>query len=162
VLTWIVATMAATGLAWAGVRSVVADVAAPLPAPTLGTSAGQGSAPAVELSPVAATPRPDRSEPAQGTTRAFQLAGGTATVRFTPETVTVLSAVPASGFSTDVGSSDDHTRVEFESDDHRSRLEVWWADGPRHEVEEHAESGGGDDDRGGGDDDRRGSDEGEG
>jgi len=151
-LTWIVATVAATGLAWAGVRSVVADVAAPLPAPAVVASA---AAPVEPSAPETSRPDPRTPGPARTTTQTFELVGGTATVRFAPETVAVLGAVPAAGFSTDVESNDDHTRVEFDSDGHRSRLEVWWADGPQHQVEEHARGGRGDDDR-------EGSDEGEG
>lgn len=160
-LTWIVATIAATGLAWAGVRSVVDGVAAPLPAPAVTGQATQAP------TPRASEQRPDRpsrptaarpSEVAEATVRTFQLTGGTATVRFSPARVEVVSAVPAPWFTAEVDPAGDITRVEFESDDHRSRLDAWWDGRPRYEVDEHDDRDGGDDrdddDRGrGGDDD---------
>jgi hypothetical protein len=169
VLTWIVATVAATGLAWAGVRSVVDGVAAPLPAPaiTAGPSQVAQQRPADDRptastnSPTTpATSRPEASPPARGeaTVRTFRLVGGEATVRFSPTRVEVLGAAPAPGFSADVDPDGDATRVEFESADHRSRLDVWWDDRPRHEIDEHAQRGGDDDD---GDDDRGGDDGGD-
>ena len=63
--------------------------------------------------------------------------GGTATLRFCPAGVTVVVATPAPGFTVDI--SETHgggVRVEFESDDHRSRLEGWWDGGPQDEVGE--------------------------
>ena len=153
-LTWIAATAAATGLAWLGVRSVVGDVADPLPAPEL-----------IAVSEPAPDPEPSGgpSDPAapETTTRTFTLTGGTATVQFSPTDVTVVSAVPATGFETDVDRDDGRTRVEFESDAHQSRLDVWWDDAPRHSVQENAERGdGGDGD--GDDDDDDGDDGGDG
>ena len=57
--------------------------------------------------------------------------------------VEVLGAVPAAGFTADVEAEDDgSTRVDFESEHHRSRLKVWWRDGPRHEVAEQGRDGG--------------------
>lgn len=148
VLTWIVATVLATGLAWAGVRSVVDNVSAPLPvaAATTGQAGPSERPPAQEPSPESSPrtseqgsePPPERGEPAQPeeTVRTFELYGGTATVRFSPAGVDVLSAVPDAGFSADVEPEDGGMRVEFESDHHRSRLDVWWNGEPRYETEE--------------------------
>jgi hypothetical protein len=87
------------------------------------------------------------------TVRTFELYGGTATVRFSAARVEVLSAVPKAGFSADVEPEDGGMRVEFESDDHRSRLDVWWNGEPRHEIEEQDDDvGHGEDDDGSGDD----------
>lgn len=133
-LIWVVATATATGLAWAGVRSVVTDVAAPLPAAT---------AAAVEVPPTVESTDPTSTAPDAARTRTFELRGGTATVRFGPESVQVLGAVPAAGYTVDVESEDRGTRVRFESADHRSRLHVWWQDGPRYAIDE---GGRGDDD----------------
>jgi hypothetical protein len=164
VFTWIVATALATGLAWAGVRSVVDNVAAPLPVPaaTTGQAGPSERLPAGEasLEPGASEPGSElpsaQSEPVQPeeTVRTFELNGGTATVRFSAAGVEVLSAVPKAGFSADVGPEDGGMRVEFESDDHRSRLDVWWNGEPRHEIEEQDDDGGGhgEDDDGSGDD----------
>ncbi len=70
-------------------------------------------------------------------TRTYDLVGGTATIRFSSTEVTVLAASPSPGFTVDVGGSHDGgARVDFESDDHRSRLDTWWDGGPRDEVRE--------------------------
>lgn len=130
---WILATAGATGLAWAGVRSIVADVAEPLPAssPALAApSDGPGGLPAASAS---------------ARTRTFELVGGTATVGFSADGVEVLGAIPSPGFAADVEREDGGSRIDFESDDHRSRLRVWWGGGPRHRTEEEARDGGGDD-----------------
>jgi hypothetical protein len=134
-LVWLVATAAATGLAWAGVRSVATDVAAPLP-------------PVVTTGPTDAPVDPAPTTPPTSTarTRTFETTGGTATVRFSAAEVEVLGAVPAAGFTVDLEPEDDGSaRVDFESEDHRSRLRVWWSDGPRHEIEEQARDDDGDD-----------------
>jgi hypothetical protein len=144
-LTWIVATVAATGLVWLGVRSVVGGVAAPLPAPALVAES--------EPVPVAAGTRDASADDPQANIRTFTLTGGTVTVRFSPDEVAVLSAVPTSGFETDVDADDGRTRVEFESDRHQSRLSVWWDGGPRHRIDEDDDADDGDDDADDGDDD---------
>ena len=65
-------------------------------------------------------------------TRSYDLVGGTATLRFSPSGVTVVVATPGAGFTVDIGESHGGgARVEFESDDHRSRLDGWWDGGPR-------------------------------
>lgn len=144
-LAWLVATAAATGLAWAGVRAVATDVAAPLPATVTSTPTDPPRDPA-----------PSEQPTTTSRTRTFETTGGTATVRFSPGGVEVLGAVPAAGFVADVEAEDDgSTRVDFESEHHRSRLKVWWRDGPRHEIEERADdddNDDGEDDRGTGDD----------
>lgn len=142
-LVWLAATAAATGLAWAGVRSVATDVSAPLPAvvTTAPTDPSVDPAPSIAPTPTSRT-------------RTFETTGGTATVRFSAAGVEVLAAVPAAGFAVDVEPEDDgSTRVDFESERHRSRLQVWWRDGPRHEVEEQVRDDDGDDEDNG---DRRG------
>ncbi len=70
-------------------------------------------------------------------TRTYPMVGGTATLRFTPAGVTVVSATPRPGFS--VETSPEHgngIRVEFDSDDHRSRVTGWWDGGPQEEARE--------------------------
>lgn len=134
-LVWLLATAAATGLAWAGVRSVATDVAAPLPVAVASAEPPDDAVPAATPTPTART-------------RTFEMVGGTATVQFSATRVEVLGAVPATGFSADVEPEDDgSTRVDFESEDHRSRLTVWWRDGPRHQVEERADDDDGRDER---------------
>jgi hypothetical protein len=63
--------------------------------------------------------------------------------------------VPAAGFTAKVEPEGEGTRVEFESADHRSRLDAWWGDRPRHEIDEQSRDG--DDDSG--DDDERSDDD---
>lgn len=149
-LTWIVATAAATGVAWLGVRSIVNEVAAPLPVPAPAAApsptAVAGSEPESGSQPSSET----ATQPPEPATTTFAMTGGTATVRFAPGEVAVLSAVPSRGFETDVDNEDGRVRVEFRSDDHRSRLEVWWDGAPRHSIREQ--------EQGGDDDDRRGED----
>jgi hypothetical protein len=49
--------------------------------------------------------------------------------------VTVQWANPNAGFEVKVESEHGNgVRVEFESDDHRTRVEGWWADGPQDQV----------------------------
>jgi len=159
VLTWLVATAAATGLAWAGVRSVVDGVAAPLPAPAVPSDGTRTPSDPPADEPSADPTGTPATPPAAGddtTVRTFRLVGGTATVAFSPDGVEIVSAVPEPGFAADVEPEGSATRVEFESAGHRSRLDAWWDGGPRHEAEEQDQHGGGD--GGGGDDDDRGDD----
>lgn len=101
--------------------------------PPAGGSPGSGSPGAVAPTTTAAPPPPATA----ATTRTYNLVGGTATLRFTPDGVTVVVATPKAGFSVDVGDSDDgDARVEFESDEHRSRVDAWWDGGPQDEVRE--------------------------
>ena len=63
--------------------------------------------------------------------------GGNRDTALLPAGVTVLTASPASGFTVEIGDSHGGgKRVEFESEDHRSRLEAWWDGGPQDEVRE--------------------------
>ena len=74
-------------------------------------------------------------------TRTYDLVGGTVTLRFTSAQVTVLTATPKAGFSVDIDETHENgTRVEFESEDHRSRVDAWWDGGPQDEVREEDES----------------------
>ena len=71
------------------------------------------------------------------TTRSYDLVGGTVTVRFSAAGVTLVGATPKAGFSFEKGES--HSgglRVEFEGEDHKSRLDAWWDGGPQDEVRE--------------------------
>lgn len=92
----------------------------------------QGGGPTAITTTTTTTPA---STPA--TTRTYNLVGGTATLRFTPAGVTVVSAVPKAGFSVDVSPDDgEGARVEFESESHDSRVDGWWDAGPQDEVRE--------------------------
>jgi hypothetical protein len=99
--------------------------------PAASTTTTGTSAPTVSEPP----PPPATAELSE--TRTYALVGGTATLRFAPSGVTVVAAAPNPGFS--VETSPEHgngIRVEFDSDEHRSRVTGWWEDGPREEVRE--------------------------
>jgi hypothetical protein len=71
------------------------------------------------------------------TTRSYDLVGGTVTVRFSAAGVTLVGATPKAGFSFEKGESHSNgIRVEFEGEDHKSRLDAWWDGGPHDEVRE--------------------------
>ncbi|MET0903921.1 MAG: hypothetical protein ABWZ52_11825 [Acidimicrobiales bacterium] len=124
----------------AATTTTVATTSTPAPrAPTSTTTTVTGGPTAtttpVTTAPVApSTPVPTAFQPV---TRSYDLVGGSATLRFSPGGVAVVVATPAAGFTVDTGESHDGgARVEFESDDHRSRLDGWWDGGPQDEVRE--------------------------
>ncbi len=77
--------------------------------------------------------------PADAVDQTFELVGGTAVVRYSSTGVTVLYAVPANGYQAKVEPEEGGTKVEFRSEGHRSRVVVWWNNGPQHSVEERGE-----------------------
>lgn len=87
----------------------------------------------------AAVPSPTTTVPpsAPPETRTYTLVGGTATLRFASSGVTVVVASPNAGYAVDVEETHGNgVRVEFSSDEHRSRVEGWWDGGPQDETEE--------------------------
>lgn len=96
------------------------------------------AAPSSPTAPVAVDPAPPApAAPASAETRTYRLIGGTATLRFSASGVTVVTATPNAGFSVKVEPEQgDGVKVEFESDDHRSRVDGSWVDGPVDEVRE--------------------------
>lgn len=169
VVGWLAATAAAVGIAYAGVGAVAGGVVDPLP-PTTGTPVagppGRSPSPtasplattppadpgpvATEPSPPAASPGPSAPTPVTTTAevRSYALVGGSATLRYEPGRVTVVTAEPRQGFIVEVeGDGTVEVRVEFDGDEHRSRLRGAWEDGPRDRVEEDADrdEDGGDD-----------------
>jgi len=104
----------------------------PAPQPARGSTT-TATGPVTPLAPTTTAP-PSSAQPV---TRSYDLEGGSATLHFTPAGVSVVVATPAPGFTVEV--SDSHSggkRVEFESDDHRSRVDAWWDGGPQDEVRE--------------------------
>jgi hypothetical protein len=75
----------------------------------------------------------------QATTQTFSLVGGTAAVSFSPSGVQVLWATAKPGFDVNIQPESPGFKVEFRSEDHRSRLDVWWSGGPQHTVREQPE-----------------------
>jgi cytoskeletal protein RodZ len=176
VSTWVVATLAAIGLAWAGVGLVADQVAEPVrpldvvaatpsssPASSPDATPSPSSAPTASPTPVpddggaaeppAVTgtsddsdddapsgPDDDEGEDASAETRSYRLVGGTVTISYSATRVDVVVATPADGFDVEVerdGPTD--LRVEFTGDDHESRLDASWEEGPRDRIREEAE-----------------------
>lgn len=179
VVGWLAATLVAVGIAYGGVNAVAGRVVDPLP-PTLAlpsndaaaaatpspsaapspssTPAGPTSSPSTTASGAPGAPAteapPVQPAPATATSRSYALTGGTVTLRFEPDRVTVVAAEPAQGFRLEVeGNGTAEVRVEFEGDDHRSRLRGWWDGGPADRVDDVPEHERDDADDDGADDD---------
>lgn len=75
-------------------------------------------------------------QPAQSQTKTFTLIGGTTSIRFSPSETKVLWATPNPGYEVRIEPESPGIKVEFRSDDHRSRIDAWWNGGPRHEIRE--------------------------
>jgi hypothetical protein len=105
---------------------------------TTSTTAPQVTTTTVSSSPATSSPpSPTTTAAPQPVVRSYDLVGGSATLRFSPSGVTVVVASPKAGFTVDISSSHDGgKRVEFESAEHRSRLDAWWDGGPQDEVRE--------------------------
>lgn len=76
------------------------------------------------------------SDPEPYETKTFTLIGGTTAIKFTPSYTKVLWASPNPGYEVRIEPESPGIKVEFRSDDHRSRIDAWWENGPRHEIEE--------------------------
>ncbi len=69
------------------------------------------------------------TEPPQTETASYQLVGGSVTISYSPGAVSLVSAIPQPGFSTDVKhAGPDEVRIRFESDDHASDFRAEWED----------------------------------
>jgi hypothetical protein len=119
--------------------------AGPTPTPT--TPAPSTPAPSTPAMPSTTTtttaPPPSTTTtaaaaPAQ--TQQFNLVGGSTAISFSATGVTVLWANPNPGFDVDIEPESPGWKVEFRSDDHRSRIDVWWSGGPRHEIREEPDN----------------------
>lgn len=107
---------------------------APGGSPSSGSPGPSGGEAATTSTTPAPPPPPPR---AAASTKTYNLVGGTATLRFSSTGVAIVAAVPNAGFSAKVSSAHDNgARVEFESADHRSRVDGWWDGAPRDEVRE--------------------------
>jgi len=77
----------------------------------------------------------------EGVEQIFDLTGGRTAVRFSPTGVSVAWATPAPGYRSEIHTEDGGLEIEFRGQGHRSKIELWWADGPRWEIEEEREDG---------------------
>jgi hypothetical protein len=84
------------------------------------------------------TPNATAASTVGPTTQTFVLVGGTAAVSFSPSGAEVLWATPNAGFGVTIEPESPGFKVEFRSDDHRSRIDLWWAGGPHHDIREEA------------------------
>ena len=107
--------------------------ASPSAAPDVAPTASPSRAPAPTASP-------SRAPASQ--LRTYSMVGGSATLRYEPGRVTVVSAEPAQGFSYSIeGNGTAEVRVDFAGEEHRSRLRATWEDdGPHGEIEESGET----------------------
>jgi hypothetical protein len=137
--TWVAATVLAVMVAWGGVQLVASQVVEPIPPAVVDATEVAPTAGPPPASPPPPTPQPET--PQQASTpaaelRTYQLEGGTVTISFSAESVSVVQATPRNGFSRDVEPEGSGIKVEFRSDTHRSRLDAWWDGGPQERVRE--------------------------
>ena len=104
---------------------------------TTATSASTGStASTVSSSTTSTAGSSPSSTEGEYETQTFQLIGGTTSIKFSPGYTKVLWATPNPGFDVSVEPESPGIKVEFRSDQHRSRVDAWWEDGPQHEIRE--------------------------
>jgi hypothetical protein len=149
---WAAAAVVAVVLAWQGVgivtRQVTEDRPQSLSAGEVGDLASQANpAPDPSASTTSTTaPAPPTTAPpattgtaAAAETRTYNVVGGSVTLRFAPEGVTVVLATPNPGFAVAVEPEHGNgVKVEFDGDSHRSRVDGWWESGPHERVREDA------------------------
>lgn len=106
--TWLVATAAATALAWVAVREVTADV---LPAPATAV--------------VPPSPAPAPSSDGAAVTQTYDLVGGSVTVRFAGSATELEAHTVSPGFTAEVrADGPERVEVRWRSEDHESRITV--------------------------------------
>ena len=148
---WVAAATAATAVAWSAVSVVRTAVETPdRPAVQAGGSTPQRSPASTPPASPSTSPRPPAQTgptggPSSGATSATERAngvGGSVVYRCAGGTLTVLSMIPKAGFTLRTDDSD-RGEIRFESESHRTDIEVGCPHGsPNATVDE--------DDRGGG------------
>lgn len=168
VIAWLVGGLAAVALASAAVSRVGNEVTGDRPSPlsaeevaaelaaesttTTGSDGGPAStSPTADTTsslptattappPTTTVAPPSPTTAAEGELRTYALIGGTATLRFSPAGVTVVTANPNPGYKVEVEPAyGNGVEVSFETDHHKSKVEGWWDGGPRDQVEEEAD-----------------------
>lgn len=109
-------------------------------APTTSTT-GSTAATTVPLSSAAPTSSTSSTTVAPSTSsaeqvRTFNLIGGTTAISFSSTALEVLWATPNPGFDVEIQPGSSSVRVEFESNEHKSRIDAWWSDGPQQNIRE--------------------------
>ncbi len=158
---WLVGTVVAAMVAWQSLSFVSASTEGEVTAPTrsdgndTGTTVTSGGVPSTTTTqPSTSTPAPAETsttsasaisststtdsagpteEPIEQT---FDLVGGRVAISFSPSEVAVLWATPAPGYTVRSHPEDGGVEVEFDNGEHESKIEAWWADGPRFETRE--------------------------
>jgi hypothetical protein len=141
---WLAAAVAATAIAWQGVRlvgdQVTDDRPASLTAAEIEQAIADGVAPSTtESAEGGGSSTTDTTTPGQPPpeTRTYPLTGGTARLRFTPSGVTAEFAMPNAGYEVRSEARDGGGwRVEFDGSAGRSRVEGWWDGGPQARVDD--------------------------
>ncbi|GEM_PF-2484782 len=125
----------------------LADTVAPDAAPPLDTAGGSDpgttqSQPTTTTTTVGVTPTEAPASPtttvAPAETATFALEGGSVAVSFSATEVVILWATAHPGFDVTIEPETPGWKIEFRSNTHRSRVDVWWKDGAMHRVEERA------------------------
>ena len=120
-------------------RSVPTVTAPPTPTVTSPPTPTTPSPATTAPPPVSPSTTTTTTVAAPAQTQQFNLVGGSTAISFSATGVTVLWANPNPGFDVDIEPESPGWKVEFRSDDHRSRIDVWWSGGPRHEIREEAD-----------------------
>ncbi len=84
-------------------------------------------------------PVPTATPPSPAQTLTFNLIGGSTAISFSATGVHVLWATPDTGFAVSIEPESSGVQVEFRADNHRSRIDAWWSEGPQTEIREEAE-----------------------
>lgn len=139
-LAWLLAAAVATAVAWQGVGLIGDQVTDPRPA-TLTDAEIEA---ALEATPTTTTAPPRTGTPPPGggagageeaVIETFDVTGGAAALRFSPDGVTVVWATPDPGYEVESEPGDGNGwRIEFEGDAGQSRIDAWWDGGPRSRV----------------------------
>ncbi|MFT7473592.1 MAG: hypothetical protein ACI81L_000507 [Verrucomicrobiales bacterium] len=111
------------------------------PAKTTTTAPSTSQAPATTnpAKTTTTTPPPTTTTKAPAQVLTFNLVGGSTAISFSSSATTVLWANPKDGFEVRVEQGP-NAEVEFRADDHRSRIEAWWAGQPAHQIREDADN----------------------
>lgn len=127
-----------------GTGAVHTPASNPTPPPAAEVTTTTESRPTADRPTTTPTATPDTTvatghAPQQTQTLTFHLEGGSASITFTPKTAILSWASPNPGYEVKVDGDGERLKVEFESDEHNSRIDAWWAGGPKYRIREETE-----------------------
>lgn len=99
------------------------------------TSSVPDAAPAPTVTTTSTTVPATAPTPA-AETQTFTLTGGSAAISFSASGLKLLWATANPDFGVIIEDQSQGLKIEFRSPNHRSRLDVWWENGPAHDIEE--------------------------